>query len=225
MKTISNFEFPPLEFANEDGLLCISNHLNADMLLMAYRNGIFPWPVGEENFIPWFSPTKRALLFLDNFHAPKSLIKEYKKQKHAFSFNTNFIHVIQKCADLRRQTHNDTGTWITEKIIEAYTALHHMGYCHSVECYLGEKLVGGLYGVAIGKMFAGESMFHLESNASKLCLLVLVEYLKQKDVSWIDCQQMTPLLKGLGAKEVARDKFINLLKKAIAEEIKLFPLC
>ncbi len=215
------FMFPDVELADEDGLLAIGGDLEVETLLQAYKNGIFPWPIFEKVPMMWFAPPKRAVLFLDKFRFPKSLKKILKKGNYTFAIDHNFPQVIHNCARV-----GDRGklnkTWLTPEITEAYIDFHNAGYAHSIECYREDILIGGLYGVAIGKMFAGESMFYKESNASKLALCYLVSFLLDQGVSWIDCQQMTPFFESLGAEEVDRKEFMQMLKIAVNQEINLF---
>ena len=208
--------FPPLETADENGLLAISRNIDTDMLIEAYTNGIFPWPIEEGEIIPWFSPPKRAILKFKDFHLPKSLLKESRKSEFEFKISTNVRRIIEECSRRR-----EGGTWITTAIITAYSELAEAGYCHSVECYQGGELVGGLYGVSIAGMFAGESMFNTVNNASKLCLWHLVELLQERGADWLDCQQLTPLLESFGAAEVDRSEFLALLKEALNKDTVL----
>jgi leucyl/phenylalanyl-tRNA--protein transferase len=217
---MSIIEFPSPEFSDpQSGLLAIGGDLEPESLLLAYRNGIFPWPITNNEPIPWFSPPKRALLFLDEFRRPKSVRKLEKANKFRFAINSDFTSVILNCA---RTHQRKGGTWITDEMVQAYIDFHHQGYALSVESYDTESLVGGLYGVMIGHMFAGESMFHLTSGASKAALCFLVDTLKNYGIEWIDCQQLTPLLEQFGAREVHRDEFSKLLQEAIGFDQSLF---
>ena len=220
---MASIVFPPVDQADEDGLLAIGGKLTAESLLNAYQSGIFPWPISEDYPITWFAPPERAVLFLKDFHVSKSLRKELNKEHYEYKINENFAEVIKSCA-LPRVSMADTppGTWITKEMVEAYTKLHRKGYCHSVECYYRGELCGGLYGVAIGRMFAGESMFYRRKNGSKLCFCYLVEHLRGKNVEWIDCQIMSPFLQSLGATTIARDYFMRLLRVAVREEVQCF---
>jgi len=213
-------EFPAPELADDYGLLAVGGDLEVQSLLLAYSSGIFPWPHPRIKEIPWFCPPTRALLFFDNFQLNRTLKRELAKQRYHFEINKNFRAVISHCAKVTRA--HEKSTWIKKSIIDAYTDFHRAGYAHSVECYEGAELCGGLYGVSIGGMFAGESMFHLKPNASKLCLWHLVQHLKAQDVKWIDCQNMTPFLASLGATEVSRTEFLALLKPAVKKDVDLF---
>ena len=210
--------FPPVETSDEHGFLGLSEEINTELLLEAYTSGIFPWPSSSmDELVPWFSPPNRALLFLSEFHVSKSLAKVLKKNPYVIKFNTNFEAVIKNCKETPRGT-EEAGSWISDELLQAYVDFNNQGYCFSVEAYDNEKLVGGLYGVTIGKMYAGESMFHSEADASKVCLSHLVEKLKLEGVDWIDCQQMTPLFKSFGARAVERKKFLELLSVSLSQK-------
>lgn len=215
------WQFPDVELADEDGLLAIGADLEVETLLYAYKNGIFPWPIVEKVPMMWFSPPQRTVLFLEKFKITKSLKKTLKKENYTFGIDLNFPMVIHHCARMgdRGKLHK---TWITPEITEAFIDFHKAGYAHSVECYRDDILVGGLYGVSIGQMFAGESMFYKESNASKLALCYLVSFLLDWGVKWIDCQQMTPLFQSFGAEEIERKEFMPMLKLAISQKVNLF---
>jgi leucyl/phenylalanyl-tRNA---protein transferase len=208
-------QFPPHETASSDGLLAIGGDLSLESLLLAYTNGIFPWPL-DEHTLAWFSPRKRALIYLDEFHIPKSLDKLRKKNPFKFSFNTRFKDVIQNCAVSKNRKGNK-GTWITPDIIASYCKLFDAGFAFSVECLLENELVAGMYGVTIGNMVAGESMFYLVPNASKLTLCFLMDHLKLHNIKWFDCQVMNANVKRFGAKDVKRNDFLSLLEIAIKE--------
>lgn len=201
--------FPHPNDANEDGIVAWGGDLNPTRLLRAYQNGIFPWYMEGEPPL-WWSPDPRLIMELDDFKLSKSLKKSIKK--FSFSFDTAFEEVMRKCASTPRE--NQNGTWINEDVIRGYTELHHMGYAHSIESYYNGELVGGLYGVAIGKVFCGESMFAHKSDASKAAYTILVKHLKKWGYDFIDCQVPTNHLKSLGAKEVAREYFLMRLQKS-----------
>lgn len=198
--------FPHPNDANEDGILAWGGDLNPSRLLRAYQNGIFPW-YGANDPIIWWSPDPRLIMELDDFKLSRSLKKSMKK--FTYAFDTNFTEVMRKCATTPREGQN--GTWIQDDIIEAYSVLHGMGIAHSVETYHNDQLIGGLYGVVIGKVFCGESMFSHKNDASKAAYAVLIKHLKEWGYSFIDCQIPTEHLKSLGAKEVARDYFLHRL--------------
>lgn len=212
--------FPPVTEADEDGLLAIGGDLDVNSILLAYRSGIFLWPPNRD-ILAWFAPPERAVLFFDNFHLSRSFKKEVKKANFTVGFNTQFQAVMERCAELKNRK-KQRGTWITEEVIEAYTRLHKLGYAHSVETYNGPELVGGVYGIAINGLFAGESMFYREPNASKFALFHLVEYLKTKGVTWMDMQVLNPFTEKIGAIEIPRADYMKLLEQAL-KAAALFP--
>lgn len=205
--------FPPLDYADRHGLLALGGDLEPDTILDAYRRGIFPWPLDEET-LGWFSPPKRTVLFFDQLHISRSLAKEITRRKFELRLDTDFSEVIHRCAGATNRR-EQSGTWITPQIISAYERLHRAGIAHCVAVYQAGNLAGGVYGVGIGAMFAGESMFYDEPNASKIALIKLIEYLRLHGATWIDCQVMTPHMRALGAIEIQRDDFIILLDQAI----------
>ncbi|MBU3001950.1 leucyl/phenylalanyl-tRNA--protein transferase [Paraglaciecola arctica] len=201
--------FPPTDMALTDpnGLLAFGGDLTAKRLLLAYSSGIFPW-FSENEPIMWWSPNPRGILPLDNFNCSKSLKKFARKCHYTITINKAFDQVIDDCANIPR---NDSGTWITQDMLNAYKHLHQLGYAHSVEVWNENILVGGLYGIIVGKVFCGESMFHKATNASKLAMLCLVKLLKSQDAEFIDCQMQNPHLASLGCVEVPRTKFLSML--------------
>jgi leucyl/phenylalanyl-tRNA--protein transferase len=207
--------FPEVELADDYGLLAVSESIDTELLIEAYSSGIFPWPIQGYPGIPWFAPPQRALLFVDTARIPKSLRKFSRQSSYTIRCNTDFEAVIRACAEPRAIQRE---TWITEAIISAYSELHRLGFAHSIECYEGEQLIGGLYGVSLGAMFAGESMFYRKPNASKLCLYWLLTYLRESGAAWLDCQQMTPVARSFGAQIVKRHQFQKLLKTALLKE-------
>lgn len=213
-------QFPPVESANSDGLLMIGGDLEVPSLLLAYKTGVFPWPL-HEGLLTWFSPPKRTVLFFDNFHIARRLRRLRQQSPFSFKIDKNFTKVIQNCAASNNRT-GQSGTWITTQMIEAYITLHRAGYAHSFEAYYKDNLIGGVYGVAMGQMFAGESMFYLRPNASKLAFCFMIDYLQEHGCNWIDCQVMTPLLKSFGAVDISRTKFSQLLNEAINQPHRLF---
>lgn len=209
-------EFPPLELADKHGLLAIGGDVTVESLLLAYRCGIFPWPF-EEQSIAWFAPPLRAVLFLEQLHVSRSLVKFQKNCCWTFSFDKAFEQVIRECAaPINRGKQN--GTWITREMIRGYTQLHNAGFAHSCECWEGSELIAGVYGVSIGKFFAAESMYYRKPNASKLALLFLLQHLKLQAVEWVDCQQLNPVTKAMGAKNIKREKFMRILQVALEKE-------
>lgn len=207
--------FPRPEFAEKDGLLGVGGDLSPERLINAYANGIFPW-YSDNQPILWWSPDPRLVLFPKDFKRNKSLKKVVAKNEFKIQFDTNFEAVIRNCAQIKRE--DQDSSWITEKMIEAYIKLHELGFAHSVETYFEDKLVGGLYGVSMGKAFFGESMFHNKTDASKVALWHLVDRLLEWNFDFIDAQQETNHLKSLGAIVIKREKFLNLLEIAIAKE-------
>lgn len=203
-----SFSFPHPNQANEDGILAWGGDLNPSRLLRAYQNGIFPWYAKDDPII-WWSPNPRLIMELDNFKLSRSLKKSIKK--FTYKFDTNFVNVMQKCETTPRDGQN--GSWINNDIIEAYSVLHGQGIAHSIESYQEGVLVGGLYGLTIGKVFCGESMFAHKSDASKSAYAILIQHLKEWGYDFIDCQIPTNHLKSLGAKEVTREYFLNRLEK------------
>ncbi|MBP9680813.1 MAG: leucyl/phenylalanyl-tRNA--protein transferase [Bacteriovorax sp.] len=205
--------FPPIENCDEDGLLALGGDLEVDSLLLAYSQGIFPWPISLEYPLAWFSPDPRGILAFDKLHLSKSFKKFLKKNPYEVKFNTNFESVIMNCAKVKR-AHQST-TWITQDIINAYIELHRLGFAYSIETYLEGHLVGGVYGVCINRFYSGESMFHLEENASKVALVSLMYMLKQRDIGWLDTQMVTPVVEGLGGLEIPRSTFLQMLAVSI----------
>ncbi len=203
--------FPNVEDALEDGLLAIGGDLQTDRLLLAYKKGIFPWYDGE---LPlWWCPNPRFVLFPDELKISKSMKALFKKNAFTITTNTNFSAVIQACKATERR--GQDGTWIKNEVEEAYTALHHLGIAHSIEAWHNGKLVGGLYGIKMGKVFFGESMFSHVSNASKYAFIAYVEQLKTEGIVLVDCQVYTEHLESLGAKMIMRQQFIHLLEQLL----------
>lgn len=201
--------FPHPELASDDGLLAIGGDLSVKRLLLAYSNGIFPWFGGDGEPFYWFSPNPRMVLFPDDYKLSKSMSRIIKSKKFRITFNNDFKQVITRCSTTKRADEDDS--WINNEFINAYTALHQEGFAHSVEVYLNDELVGGLYGVMLSNMFFGESMFHTVSNASKVAFHYLVQFAKDNNVRFIDAQQETAHLSSLGAKPIPRKEFLNLL--------------
>ena len=206
------YSFPPIETADEHGLLAIGGDFTPESLVLAYSQGIFPWPISEEYPLAWFSPDPRGVLFFEDLHIPRSLEKKLRQHKFSVSFNQDFEAIIKQCQQVERKDQDET--WITDEIIAGYIELFNRGLAYSVEVRNEEgKIVGGVYGVAMGNYYSGESMFHLETDASKVALVSLIEMLKKKKVTWLDTQMVTSVVRTLGGKEIPRSKFIEMLKK------------
>lgn len=202
----ANDPFPPAERALKDpnGPLCAGADLSLPRLLDAYRRGIYPWFSGGEPIL-WWSPDPRMVLYCEELKVSRSLGKSVRNKGYALRIDTAFERVLAGCS--RREE----GTWLGEAMKKAYLALHRAGHAHSFETWRGDDLVGGLYGVALGRMFYGESMFSRATDASKVALVYLVEYLKMKNFPLVDCQMSTPLLASLGAREIPRRAFLRAL--------------
>lgn len=205
--------FPPVESADEHGLLAIGGDLAPESVLLAYTNGIFPWPVDGET-LAWFSPPERAVIFLDEFRPPKRLKRSLKKATFTSMRDSQFTRVMEECAQVVNRGDQD-GTWITGEMISAYTSLFELGHCHSFETYLNGDLVGGIYGIQIGKFFAAESSFFRVSDASKFAMCSMVEYLRGLKISWFDCQVLTPFSESFGAREIPRSEYMKLLAETV----------
>ncbi len=206
-------KFPPVETASAEGLLAIGGDLEIDSLLLAYKSGIFPWPT-EDFPLLWFAPPRRAILEFSRLKIPARFNRELKKMSFHYQVDKNFSAVIRGCA--QGKTRKSKGTWITPAMIKAYTNFHQAGYAHSFECYNDKnQLVGGLYGVAMGGFFAGESMFYHETGASKAALIFAAQTLEEKGAPWMDVQLLTPLLTGFGAREIPREEYMRKLQIAL----------
>jgi leucyl/phenylalanyl-tRNA--protein transferase len=206
--------FPPVDHAVKSGLLAVGGDLSPERLLAAYREGIFPW-YGDGEPILWWSPDPRFVLFPDELRVSRSMRQFLKKGLVRFMFDRAFREVVAACG---RPRPGQPGTWITPEMREAYGALHDLGYAHSVEVWQGKELVGGLYGVSLGRAFFGESMFSAIPNASKAALITLVECLRERGFDLIDCQVETAHLAGLGARMIPRREFLALLKESLRQE-------
>ena len=206
-----NQNFPALETAltDPDGLLAAGGCLSSRRIINAYKQGIFPWYSPGEPIL-WWSPDPRLVLFPENLIVSRSLRKTIRKGTFSITYDQAFPQVMQYCAAPREE---ESGTWITEEMYQAYTQLHHQGIAHSVEAWFDDELVGGLYGIAIGQVFFGESMFHRKTDASKVAFCYLVNQLSEWDYQLIDCQVHTHHLSSLGAEEISRDNFSSLIKQ------------
>ncbi|MEI6971837.1 MAG: leucyl/phenylalanyl-tRNA--protein transferase [bacterium] len=195
------------ESGRHEGLLAIGGDLSVERLVLAYRSGIFPWTVRP---ITWWSPDPRAIFELDRFHVSRSLAKLIRQGRFKVTVDLAFSEVISGCASSPRDGH-----WISKEFIDAYTALHEVGYAHSVECWAADgSLAGGVYGVSVGGLFAGESMFHSVSNASKVALCHLIQRLAERGFDLFDIQMVTPITGQLGAVQVSRDEYLRRLRRA-----------
>jgi leucyl/phenylalanyl-tRNA--protein transferase len=203
-----NLYFPPVSQANKEGFLAFGGDLSPERLMLAYRSGIFPW-YNEDEPIIWWSPDPRCVLFTKHLHISKSMHQVIKKGNLRFSINEAFAQVIKSCQQTKRK--DDNGTWLNNEMIEAYNKLHQQGFAYSAECWLDDELVGGLYGIQLEKVFCGESMFSLKSNASKFAFIHFVNYLKQKGIELVDCQISNPHLESLGAEMIPRNQFLSYL--------------
>jgi len=204
--------FPPVETAHSSGIIAFGGDLSLDRLLLAYRSGIFPWfEDGEE--ITWFAPKYRMVLFLDSIRITKSTRNLLNRESFRITYNTCFTEVITQCQQIRRN--GQQGTWITDEMLIAYTKLHESGYAKSVEVWLNEELVGGLYGIDLGHIFCGESMFSKVSNASKIAFIHLAQKFKAEGYQLIDCQVYNEYLESLGCEEIPRELFMKILNKEI----------
>jgi leucyl/phenylalanyl-tRNA---protein transferase len=210
-----SLRFPPVDQATAEGLLAVGGDLRPERLLEAYRHGIFPW-YNDDQPILWWSPDPRAVLFPARLHVPRSLEKLIRRRHFAVTFDRCFRDVMIQCAGPRPQ-YPEGGTWITPAMTEAYTTLHDMGYAHSVETWEGDRLVGGLYGVALGGAFFAESMFTRVDNASKVALVSLVRQLHAWGFRIMDCQQSSPHVIRFGAEEIPRQEFLRRLAAAIGQ--------
>lgn len=200
--------FPPAITASPEGVLAIGGDLSIDRLLLAYRSGIFPW-YNEREPIVWYSPDPRMVLFPDKLKVSKSMRQLINKDMFKVTFNTNFNEVIANCKTINRN--DQLGTWITDEMQKAYTKLHQLGFAKSVEVWLNNEIVGGLYGIDLGSVFCGESMFSKIPNTSKIAFIYLVEKLKKENYKLIDCQVYTEHLASLGAEEIPRTEFLKYL--------------
>jgi leucyl/phenylalanyl-tRNA--protein transferase len=200
--------FPDPTQAAVDGLVAVGGDFSPARLLLAYRSGIFPW---SDNPISWWSPDPRGIIELDQCHAPRSLEKFLRQNPYTVTRDRAFRAVMECCA---QPTAKRGASWITPSFIAGYTQLHELGHAHSVECWRANELVGGIYGVAVGGLFAGESMFHRADNASKVALFHLVTHLRQQGFALFDIQMVTPVTRQLGAVEIPRAEYLQRLHHA-----------
>jgi len=205
--------FPPIEAADPDGLIGFGGQLTPDWLLDAYCHGIFPWPMGDDIPIPWWSPDPRAVIDLEGLHVSRRLRRTLRSGRFAATCDRDFPGVIRGCASGPGRI---GGTWITPAMIRAYTRMHRLGHAHSVEVWQEDRLVGGVYGVAIAGLFAAESKFYRVRDASKVALVHLVGHLRARGYSLLDIQQLTPHTARLGAVEISRRDYFTWLAAALA---------
>jgi len=207
-----SIEFPSPELAEPNGLLAIGGDLSVARLLQAYRQGIFPW-YNQGSPILWWSPAPRFILFPEEYHLPKRFSRTLKTRPFTVTADQDFTGVIENCAEFRGK--NREKTWITGPMKKAYIDLHKLGYAHSIECWQGKKLAGGLYGIALDRVFFGESMFSAEKDASKFALYALIRQVKSSEIRLIDCQVKTEHLSRFGAREIPRQDFQNILARNV----------
>ena len=201
--------FPPVSEADEEGILAIGGDLDPERLKLAYKSGIFPW-FNEGDPILWWSPDPRMVLFLDELIVSKSMRNILNRNQFKVTLNQNFAAVISNCQNIKRDGQN--GTWISNEMIDAYCKLNEQGIAKSVEVWQDEVLVGGLYGIDLGHVFCGESMFSKVSNASKVAFIALVNYLQKENYKLLDCQVYNPHLESLGCREVDREEFMSIIE-------------
>ena len=206
--------FPNPRMADADGLVAVGGDLSVPRLLLAYRSGLFPWTADP---ITWWSPEPRAIFPLDQFHLSRSLARIIRRGLFEITMDRAFREVMARCAAPARGRRR---TWITREFVDAYGRLHEQGHAHSLECWQGRRLVGGIYGVAIGGFFAGESMFHRVSDASKVALFHLVEHLRQQEFALFDIQMLTPITTQLGGITIPRDEYLRRLAQAVEKSCK-----
>ena len=214
----ADYIFPDPREAEDNFPLAFGGDLNPNRLILAYSKGIFPW-YNKNDPILWWSPNPRLVLYPDDFKLSKSLKRVIKSKKFEIRIDSNFRAVIENCSKVPRNGQN--GTWIIPEVIDAYCNLFELGYAHSFEAYLDGEVVGGLYGISLGKAFFGESMFAKSSNASKVAFSYLVDFLKDRDFDFIDCQVPTEHLKSLGAIEISRDRFLDELENTLTKPTSL----
>ncbi len=207
-----SLEFPPAWLARSDGLLCIGGDLSPERLILAYENGIFPWFSDDEPIL-WWSPDPRLVLIPANIKISKSLNKTIKKKSFNIRVDTAFEQTIRACAQPRKM--GPDGTWLLEEMIEAYIELYHLGYAHSFETWQDNELVGGLYGICLGGSFFGESMFSKQKDASKVAFVALATFLEKHNFDLIDCQVTTNHLLSMGAAEISRASFLDIISASV----------
>ena len=212
LKETEFFKFPPVSNASPEGIVGIEGNLSPGMLLSAYKQGIFPWYSKGEP-IMWWSPNPRMVLFPENIHISKSMKRLFNRGNFTFTMDNNFSEVIDVCGSISRK--DEDGTWITGEMKDAYTILHKLGWGHSLEVWEDNELIGGLYGLSIGSVFFGESMFSRKTNASKAAFITLAKVARKLGLTMIDCQLYTTHLESLGAVKIDREKYMELLNKGL----------
>lgn len=203
--------FPDPREADDEGLVAVGGDLSAERLLLAYRSGIFPWTCAP---LTWWSPNPRAVLDFNRLHIPRSLDRVLRRDVFQVTLDTAFVRVMEECA---APAPGRESTWIEPRFIKAYTRLHRLGHAHSLECWAGDRLVGGVYGVSIGAFFAGESMFHRVANASKVALVRLCEHLREGGFELFDIQMLTPVTAQMGGITISRDEYLRRLSAALGK--------
>jgi leucyl/phenylalanyl-tRNA---protein transferase len=210
--------FPPAEEADSEGFIGFGGELTPEWLLDAYRHGIFPWPMGKGNSpTPWFSPNPRAIIEFDEFHLPRRLLRVCRSGRFDITFDRDFPGVIHGCATARGRK---GGTWLTPKMIAAYTRMHELSHAHSVEAWQDGRLAGGVYGIAVAGLFAAESMFYRVPEASKVALVHLVRHLQSRGYELLDIQQLTPNTTRFGAIEIPREEYLARLGDALEKPVE-----
>ncbi|WP_299976466.1 leucyl/phenylalanyl-tRNA--protein transferase [Desulfobacula sp.] len=208
-------DFPPAWLSRSDGLLCVGGDLSPKRLLLAYENGIFPWFSKDEPIL-WWSPDPRLVLFPKDINISKSLNKKIRQNRFKVTIDNAFEQAIVSCA--RPRKNEDKGTWLVDEMIDSYIELHKLGHAHSIETWRDDRLVGGLYGVCLGGSFFGESMFSFESDASKIALVAIANHLKKCGFDLIDCQVTTNHLLNMGATEISRNSFLDIINQSVKRE-------
>lgn len=219
MRATDVVSFPHVDLAGEDGFLWAGGKLTEPWILEAYRRGIFPWPIVDETttLLAWFSPDPRAIIELDGLHISRRLARRIRSGQFRVTFDRDFAGVLAGCAEPRR---DDGLTWITGELARAYLNLHRRGHAHSVDVWENDELVGGLYGVTLGGLFCGESMFSRRCDASKVALAHLMARLRQRDFELFDIQQLTPHMSRLGATEITRHDYLQRLSAALKKQVQ-----
>lgn len=211
-------DFPPIEEADQNGLLAIGGDLSLESLTLAYSRGIYPWPISPEFPMTWFSPNPRGVIPCEEFHLSKSLLKTLKRQEYKISYSENFEEIVRMCQ--KAHANSGDGTWITEEIISGYKELFDQkyAYCLTVLDKDNDEIIGGIYGVSFGQFVSGESMFHLKPNASKIALAYLLSLLKIKGIKYLDTQMVTETTKTFGAINISRNNFKKYVQKTFSLE-------